>query len=121
MQSVKAENYFYTWLKAATNINRDWWERCCDASAARRALGGPTLEEMYRDYELLQAFGGSEFDPRDGHSVTDADMLIDAINEEIFARGPFEDCLTQELDRMLFNETRDCRSGLRVLVRVSLN
>lgn len=120
--STSTETYFAAYLRLATERARDWYESCQRACADRTRLGGPTLEEIYADWELLEAFGGGEFDPRGAsRSPLDADVLADAINQEIVARGTFEECLAAELDRMFYNLTAGVRASLRERVPLCLN
>jgi hypothetical protein len=119
--NTSTEDHFTAWLRLVTERARDWYESCQRASAIRVSLGGPTLEQMWQDYQLLEAFGGTDFDPNPSRPAADADTLTDAINQEIIARGTFAECLSQELDRTLFNCTYDTRRALRSRVALSMN
>jgi hypothetical protein len=119
MQSVKTEISFDAWLEAATNRARAYWENCKAASAERAARGGPTLGQMWEEYQALLAAGGGDFDPDELRAGEDA--LCDALLEEMNAAEPFVDCLSYELDRMFHNTTLDTAIVLSARVLVSLN
>lgn len=72
-------------IEAAEQRARDYYAACVARSQARREAGAPSLEEMSATYELLVAAGGGEFNPQ-----PDEDALVEAINEELFARGTQE-------------------------------
>jgi hypothetical protein len=86
-----------------------YWKLCRRLVADRAARGGPTLEEMSNEYEALQASGGGDFDPNEPFSKEDA--LIDAINEEIYARMSLEEYVEADLDRVFGNFTRQVLSA----------
>jgi hypothetical protein len=92
------------WLKAAEKRARDWYAECCRRSAERAKTGVPTLEEMQEEYQRIVEHGSGEFNPT--AYLPDEDALVDAINEEYIASRSVEQCIEQELERMLGNQTR---------------
>jgi hypothetical protein len=82
---------FDAWNKAAKQRARDYHAACVARSQARKEAGGPSLAEMYATYESL--------DP----DVAEDHEIVDAINEELFASGTLEDCVEQQMSRMISN------------------
>jgi hypothetical protein len=104
------------WVSAAEARARDFYAECCRRSADREEKGAPTLEEMQAQYRSVYEYG-KEFAPTE--FFPDEDALVDAINEEYFARHGMEFCVEQELERMRYN--RSLQTRLALVVSDSVN
>lgn len=82
---------FDTWNKAAEQRARDYYADCIARSQARKETGGPSLTEMYAIYESL--------DP----DIAENHEIVDWINEELYARCTLENCVGQQMSRLLSN------------------
>jgi hypothetical protein len=115
------EDYFSTWLRAATDSARDWWEGCKRASAERRSRGGPTLAELWVRFDSAGASIRLAPDFADDALFDTHADLAEAIEQETTARGTFAQCLNSELDRTLRRATSACARSLRAKLVITPN
>lgn len=111
--AMNKQDYFSLWLRAVAASAEAWQAECRTLARQRALAGGPTLAEMQHTYETLQACGGGEFDPHDPRP--DEDELVDAINQEIFARASLAEVIAWEIERRLYNHSRQVGARVRSL------